>query len=173
MSSIYDSFALTCTVSISQVNVIYASTSGNVELVVQKAAGVLAAAGFMAILQRAEITKPEDLATYDCLLLATSTWDHGEVNPFFQPVLKYISQTDMSKQKAAFIGLGDHRYEQVFVNQGIKTVRYIFEKQGGIAIGETLEIDGDPYPHLQNKVVEWSNQLVELLKAESANETSN
>lgn len=148
--------------------IIYASTSGNVEATCQRVSDLLNEAGFETSLHRAENTGFEIIQESDTMIFATSTWEHGELNPFFNKLLAEIESNDLTGKKAAFIGLGDTRYEQVLFCKGIDIVRETFLKSGGKDISSPLKINGEPYQYFNTTVLNWTNKLIELLKNESA-----
>lgn len=71
-------------------HVIYASTSGNVETVVETAAAVWREQGLTVELHRAEQTSIELVKENSQFVIATSTWEHGALNPFFCAFVKRI-----------------------------------------------------------------------------------
>lgn len=146
---------------------IYASTSGNVEVVVEHVATLLQAANFECDLHRAEITPVEIITQNDLFVLATSTWEHGEINPFFGKLMSEMSRLDLHGKRAAFIGLGDKRYEPVLFCGGMEQLKSVFIKQGGRVIYDALKIDGEPYHQLDSVVKPWANQLIRELNEES------
>lgn len=148
--------------------IIYASTSGNVEATCQNVADSLAEAGFQPSLHRAEKTDISVITEANFIILATSTWEHGELNPFFFKLLTGIENSNLSGKKAAFIGLGDTRYEQILFCKGIDIVRDAFVKSGGVDIYTPMKINGEPYQYFDTTVLNWTNKLIELLKNEPA-----
>jgi flavodoxin len=144
----------------SALHCIYASTSGNVETVVETAAKVLQEQGWQTELHRAEKTGIDLITQNSKFLLATSTWEHGALNPFFAKLFKEMSSQDLTGKQAAFIGLGDSRYEPVLFCEGMEIVKRMWEARGGQVIGIPLKINGEPYKQLETKVVPWANHLV-------------
>ncbi len=144
------------------IHAIYASTSGNVEVVVETAAQVLRDAGHEVILHRAEQTPLDVIKDNGLFLIATSTWEHGVLNPFFQRLYKEMKDQSFAGKKAAFIGCGDSRYEPILFNQGIKIVQERWLAQQGEAIHRLHLVNGDPYHQLELIKI-WAKGLVELL----------
>lgn len=142
---------------------IYASTSGNVEIVVEKVAELWRQQGLAVELHRAEQTSPEVIAQADLFLLATSTWEHGVLNPFFQPLHKAMSTMDCHGKKALFIGLGDTRYEPVLFCEGVETLRRTWLAQGGEQLGVTMKVNGEPYHVLNTSVKTWAERMATLI----------
>jgi len=147
-----------------QIDMVYASTSGNVETVVEYVAGILDKAGFTTVLHRAEETDVEIFDKNHFFILATSTWEHGKLNPFFVPLLKDMKAADLRGNQAAFIGLGDRRYEPVLFTEGMNQVKEVWLKQGGEEVGEPLRIQGEPYTQLEMLVKPWAEKLATMWK---------
>ncbi|HYD35223.1 MAG TPA: flavodoxin family protein [Vitreimonas sp.] len=148
------------------VHAIYASTSGNVEAVIEKVAGILRAAGQAVELHRAEQTSLDVITNNDTFIIATSTWEHGELNPFFRKLLEEMKDQDFTGKRAAFIGLGDTRYEPVLFCQGMEIVRKAWIDQQGQQIFQTLKINGEPYHHLETVVSDWAQGLQQTLESQ-------
>ncbi|MBL8014766.1 MAG: flavodoxin domain-containing protein [Candidatus Doudnabacteria bacterium] len=144
--------------------IIYASTSGNVELVCEYIQRSLGDAGIDTSLHRAEVTSIDLIKNADNMILATSTWEHGELNPFFAKLLSEMKQEDLGGKKAAFVGLGDRRYEPVLFCRGIEILQEAFTAQGGSQIGEILKIEGEPHTQLDSTVKPWLESIIQNLK---------
>lgn len=147
--------------------IIYASTSGNVEATCQRISDLLQEAGFKTSLHRAEKTDISVIKESIFCLFATSTWEHGEINPFFNKLLAEIEKNDLAGKTAGFIGLGDTRYEQVLFCKGIDIVRDAFLKSGGKDVCSPLKINGEPYQYFSTTVLNWTNKLIGVLKDDS------
>jgi flavodoxin len=143
--------------------IIYASTSGNVEAVVEKVSEILTAHKISNTLHRAEQTPIDLIKENSQFLFATSTWEHGALNPFFTRLLKEMTELNLTGKSAGFIGLGDTRYEPVYFCQGIKIVKEEFFGKGGSEIYQTLYINGEPYEHLDTTVTDWTNNFISSL----------
>ncbi len=146
------------------IQVIYASTSGNVEKVVETVAEVLQSEGFPAELHRAEQTELSLIQSNATFILATSTWEHGRLNPFFEKLAESMKNQDFSGKRAAFIGLGDRRYEPVLFTEGMEKLRKIWLDQGGQEIGDRMRLQGEPYDKLENVVKPWARSFVQALR---------
>ena len=140
---------------------VYASTSGNVETVVEAAAQVWRELGWDVSLHRAEQTSIDLINQHTHFLFATSTWEHGALNPFFVPLFKAMSQTQFVGKQAAFIGLGDQRYEPVLFCKGMEIIRDMWQANQGEIIGFPIKINGEPYAQLERTVIPWSKQIAQ------------
>jgi len=148
----------------SKLILIYASTTGNTEAVMDKVGEILTENKLEFESHRAEEAEESIIENNDNFILATSTWGHGIINPFFDELLEYISNNSMAGKKAAFIGCGDKDYEPVLFNNGIKILKSAFLKSGGDEIDRTLIIDGDPFPILDTKVPYWTEKIISAFK---------
>lgn len=145
------------------IKIIYASTSGNVEATCEYVATLLEGHHFEVRLARAEKVDATEVINGQLFIFATSTWAHGEINPYFEPVLHDINHLEMSGKLAGFIGLGDTRYEPVLFTKGIDIVHDAFLKKGGQAVAETLRIDGEPYHQFEGLVKDWTHTFISEL----------
>ncbi len=140
-------------------HIIYASTSGHTEYVVDRLLATVK--GVQAEKQRAELTKPEDLLRGDVLVLASSTWNtggpEGQLNPhMFALLMDRAAQIDLAGKKVAVIGLGDARYH--FTCAAAEHLETFVTSHGGTLIAPTLRIINEPYG--QEKTVEkWAATL--------------
>lgn len=142
------------------VQIIYASTSGNVETVCEYVGKVVEGHHYDVALHRAEITDADVLIKNHLFILATSTWEHGEINPFFNKLLDAIAHLDLKDKYFGFIGLGDRRYEPVLFCGGMETLRDAVIKSGGIEIGEPLRIEGEPHQKLETEAQPWTHHFI-------------
>lgn len=139
---------------------IYASTSGNTELVIEAVTEHWRQRGIGVQLMRAEQTDPREIQQHDLFLFGTSTWEHGRINPFFDALMTGLKTMSCAGKQAAFIGLGDTRYEPVLFCGGMQTLHDRWLAQGGSVIGEPLKIDGEPQAVLTTSVQDWAAALV-------------
>lgn len=146
------------------VPIIYASTSGNVESVCYAVSDFLKEVGIETELHRSEKVDPNIIVENYLFIFAASTWEHGVMNPFFEPIYQEIKQNDMTGKKACFIGLGDMRYEKVLFNKAIEQIRDVFLTQGGEQIGLTLKMNGEPYQQIDTIVKNWITKTSDLIK---------
>lgn len=149
--------------SAQKIAIIYASTSGNVEFVCEYIAQALQDADHDVSLHRSEQTQIDIFDTCDVFILATSTWRHGEMNPFFDKLYAKMRDYDFSGKKAAFVGLGDFRYEPALFNVAIDIIQKTFLDKGGEQIGKILKINGEPYHQVDTMVKRWVDSLVRAL----------
>lgn len=133
----------------------YGSTTGNTEMVAEQIEGLLET--YNPKLQDITNCSPEDLTTYDVLILGASTWDDGLLQSDFRDFVKDL-KIDLSGKKLAIFGLGDTSYPEFCESANI--LEEIFTKLGGETLVETLKIDGfpDDSENIQ-KIEQWCEQI--------------
>lgn len=155
-------------VSTPPIHAIYASTSGNTELVIERIAETWKQQGLAVELHRAEQTDPEVIKQNSLFLLGTSTWEHGQLNPFFKKLFDALKEIDCINKSAFFVGLGDMRYEPVLFCGGMELLKERWLSRQGVQLSESLKINGEPHSLLPTIVTQWAEQAGALLqKSES------
>lgn len=147
-----------------KINLVYASTSGNVEIVVEAVAKILQQNGFKIVLSRSEKTPIQMIKNNKYFVFGTSTWNHGQLNPFFLKLYEAMQTMNFQNKEAAFVGCGDRRYEPILFCEGIEQVHELWLKKGGKNIGTMLKIQGEPYENLGSLVEPWASELAQLWK---------
>ena len=148
-------------------HIIYASTSGHTEYVVDLIGKVLAEKAPTLTVSKvlAEQATPEDLVKASALILACGTWNtggiEGQLNPHMHAfLLKRAAATDLKGQRVALVALGDKRY--FYTARAGEHLKNFVETHGGKQIGETLTIVNEPYGQ-ENQVHAWADTLLSLL----------
>lgn len=145
------------------VHIIYASTGGNTEHVMERVAGYWNEKGITVELHRAEQTPISIIFENQNFLFATSTWDHGAINPFFNKLVAEMQKSDFTGKVASFIGLGDRRYEKFYFCTGMTFLKEVWEKNKGTAIGVPLMIGREPFEErIETMVKEWAEATLPL-----------
>lgn len=144
-------------------HIIYASTSGHTEYVVDQVMADLQ--GIQASKQRAELTQPEDLLKGDVLLLASGSWNtggiEGQLNPYMDALLKKrAAGVDLGGKKVLLIALGDDRYR--YTAHAMVHLEEFVKTHNGVVAEPTLKIINEPYGQ-EEKVREWTGQLLSSL----------
>lgn len=149
-------------------HIVFASTSGHTEYVVDTLAACLseAAPAWEIERQMAEQTQPLDLLRGDILLLASSTWNtggiEGQLNPHMEVLLQEQAQdVNLAAKPCACIGLGDHRY--FYLARAADRLQRFVEAHHGQLILPTLRIVDEPYGH-EETVRAWAMQLVSAVQ---------
>jgi flavodoxin len=145
-------------------SIIYASTSGHTEHVVDTLIAALEAKSkdIRIVKQRAERTKPEDLTKSDATLLACGSWNtnnvEGQLSPYmFELLMKTAAALDLKGQPCAAIGLGDDRY--FFTAKAAEHLANYLKNHNGKILLPTLKIVNEPYGQ-EEKIRTWANELL-------------
>ncbi|HEC64315.1 MAG TPA: hypothetical protein ENI23_03380 [bacterium] len=149
------------------IKIIYASTSGNVEVVCDTVAEFLKEKGIESELFRSEQTSIDLIRENSLFLFATSTWENGTLNPFYMKLYKEMNELDLTGKRAGFIGLGDIRYEPVLFCAGLDVLKKRFTEKGGEEIHVNLKLNGDPYEFLDTVVKIWVDNFIKVLNKEN------
>lgn len=152
------------------IQIIYASTSGHTEAVVDRVAKAWRKKGIKVALHRAEQVSMDVVKNNQLFVLASSTWNHGQINPFFKKFLKELTEVKLSPadKKTAIIGLGDSRYEPVYVCESAVKLEKAWLAQGGKVVGKVLKIEGDPFTVLDTKVRAWAVKTLPAFEKNNA-----
>ncbi len=142
-------------IAVSSLHIIYGSTSGHTEYVVDQIIDLLN--GVNVVKQRAEQAAADDLLKGDVLLLASGSWNtggvEGQLNPHMHELLKKrAADLDLSGKKVLLIGLGDDRYRYT-----VGCMQHLIEfvtSHNGVVIEPTLKIVNEPYGQ-EKKIEEW------------------
>jgi flavodoxin len=146
-------------------HVIYASTSGHTEYVVERLAEGLKTKGIAVSVQRAELAKPEDLSSSDVLMLASSTWNtgnvEGQLNPHMEALLRDRAKgAQLNGKKVVLLALGDKRYRYL-ANAAVHMEEYV-TTHGGTLLLPTFKMINEPYG--QEAIIDaWVPQLHQAL----------
>jgi flavodoxin I len=150
-------------------NIVFASTSGHTEYVVDALIDSLKSITpeWEIEATMAEKTQPQDLLRGDVLLLASSTWNTGSVEGQLNPQMWVLLHDDKAKtldlagKPCACIGLGDHRY--FYTARAADHLQHYVKVHHGRLIVPTLRITDEPYGQ-EDAVRVWGKQLVDASK---------
>ncbi len=149
------------------IQIIYASTSGHTEYVVQKFVEILESKKIVTSAILAEQAKPEDLLLGDLLILASGTWNtggiEGQMNPHMHDfLLSHAKDVELKDKKVMLIALGDHRY--FYTCRAGEHMRKFVMTHGGQVIEPSLLIVNEPYGQ-EDKIEKWSTKVLAQLSA--------
>lgn len=149
------------------IQIIYASTSGHTEYVVQKLVEFLESQKLEVQSTKAEQAKPEDLSKGDLLILASGTWNtggvEGQMNPHMHDfLLTKAKDVDLKGKKVMLIALGDHRY--FYTCRSGEHMRKFVMSHGGKVIEPSLLIVNEPYDQ-DEKIEKWVPKVLAALSA--------
>lgn len=153
---------------ISNLHIIYASTSGHTEYVVGVLKDALQANSpeLTVEVQTAESAKPEDLTKGDVLILASGTWNiagtEGKMNPHMHNfLLKEAKGVDLAGKNVGIIALGDTRY--YYTSRASEHLRNYIQGSGGTVFGTPLTIVNEPFGQ-EERVEKWGGKFLTQLK---------
>lgn len=149
---------------VSSIHLVYASTSGHTEYVAEQVVLALKSAqpNVAVTVERAETVSPESVKQGDLLILASSTWNtgnvEGQLNPhMYQLVHAVLKDIDFAGRPVAVIGLGDLRY--TYQCAAADHLEEFVKTHKGALVSPTLRILGEPYGQ-EEKVKEWVEKLL-------------
>jgi flavodoxin long chain len=99
------------------IGVFFGSTCGNTETVVNEAANLLRRAGAMVDIYDVADTPVSRMDRYRNLILASSTWDNGELQGDWKEAYDQLCAFDFHDRTVALLALGDqYIYDAYFVD---------------------------------------------------------
>lgn len=154
----------------SLLHIIYASTSGHTEYVVETLAAFLQKQGIGVELQRAERAQPADLTKGDALLLACGTWNtggvEGQMNPHMDAFLHDRAKgADLAGKSTALIALGDSRY--YYTARATEHLMRFQRDHHGTSLLTPFVLVDEPEGQ-EEKIFAWGKKLAEALKKVSS-----
>lgn len=145
-----------------KVVIIYGSSGGNTELVCQKVAETLEAAGIAVTLKRVEKSTVNDIGS-GLTILAAPTYEHGVILHHWQPFLKSMKNVDLSRQKITVIGLGEPQYDDHYHIESANTLTNAIKASKGTLFCHPLRVSGGVLGQLEGRVKKWGEEIVKLL----------
>ena len=150
--------------TVPSIRIVYATTSGHTEYVVKEIQQYAQAKWpqLSMELKRAETAASEDLSNVDLLILATSSWNtgnvEGQLNPhMFHFLMDIAKDVKLNGQKVAAIGLGDERY--FYTCKAADHLEDYIKTHGGTLLQPTLRIINEPYGQ-EEKFHEWADTIL-------------
>lgn len=141
--------------------IIYATTSGNSQLVAEAVSDGINSTNNIAEVKKAELTQPKEINNYDATVLIASTWNVGLLNEKMIKFNKELNEMRFDNKFIEVIGLGDSTHYDIFCGAS-----YILEKSvrnvGGKQLMETVRIDGNIYDRLE-EFKNWGKDLIKKL----------
>ncbi|MBD3330625.1 hypothetical protein GF354_03805 [Candidatus Peregrinibacteria bacterium] len=143
----------------SKIIIIYGTTGGNTELVCEKVEEVLKESGHEVQLKRAENSSSEDLADHDLIVLASPTYNVGQLQEQMHKFFHSLKEQDIKGRRFAVIGLGDSKYEINYMFESAKILEDGIKSLGGELVHESLKINMQPVPYLETRVTDWAKEI--------------
>ncbi len=156
---------------------VYGTNSGSTLVASELVRDVLSSRGHDVILKRANLVEPDELKTYDLVVLGSCTWDgfnakrqqhlEGQLQQHMQELRdKLVEQKIiLPGHRFAVFGLGDTSYK-VFAGAADRLVELVNDV-GGELIGEALKIDNYFLRQDENelKLRDWSTKIADASQA--------
>lgn len=143
--------------------VIYASISGNAELVAKAVYEGLCEAGVPTDIVRSEQALAADAVKHTLVVLICSTWNVGYLNNYFFKFHAELQELSVPGKHFEIIGLGDSKNYDIFC-AAADILEKTVAKIGGIQKKETIRIDGAPHAQL-TELKAWGKELGFLISA--------
>ena len=142
---------------------VYYSAGGNTRFVLDEVADVLNPEGFNLVFKEAIIAEPGDLDSYDHIMLACPTYDHGLLSANYYKFIKKVGDKDLKDKKMMVVGLGDNKYDDEHVCEAAKILEeYVVSKEAEL-VHKPLRIVKSPVDQT-DRIREWAQELVIKLK---------
>lgn len=159
-----------------KIGIFYGSTEGNTEDVVDKVKDALGDAD----VHNVDSATAEDMAEYDTLILACSTWEIGELQEDWESFIDVLDDVDFSGKKVSYIGTGDaDGYPDTFVDAigiihekiadsgaeffgALSTDGYEFDESKGVVDGKFLGLvvdEDNESDKTDDRVAGWVAQI--------------
>jgi flavodoxin len=148
------------------VKIIYASLTGNTEMVAERFSEFLDDADIDSGLFPAEEVDNTIFLNDKYFVIAVSTWNDGQLNELFTDLYEGLLEVDLTGKRFAFIGLGDMNYGEHYYCKGMKDVRKRVLDNGGTEMIKPFYIDGDPAPVLDNEFQNWNKDYIDQFQEE-------
>ncbi len=154
---------------ISSLNIIYASSSGHTQHIVEVLTAFLKdkKPDLEVAIQIAEKAQPEDLTKGDVLILGSGTWNtggiEGQLNMHMDALLKERAEgIDLAGKPCALIALGDDRYH--YTCRATEHLMQFVMQHGGTTCAPPLLIVNEPYGQ-EDKIEKWGEKFLSILEA--------
>lgn len=149
---------------LSSLHIIYASTSGNTEYVVDELIDYIKKQmpKLSVECQRAELAHPTDLLRGDVIILGSGTWNmdgvEGQLNMYMHALLHdRAKDLDLQGKPITFIGLGDDRY-YFRTRCTERFLRFQREHNGTLFIPPLVMVN-EPYGQ-EERIHQWTEKLL-------------
>ncbi len=146
-----------------EIKIVYGTGGGNTEIVCQRVEEVLVAKGHEVSLLKAKVSEPEDIGSFDLLILASPTYGHGQLEKYFGVFLSKLEKVDLKGRLAAIIGLGDPKYDSDYHIESAKVMMDFFKRKEAELVYMPCRVSRCPLKLLDNYVTMWAEKLSEKL----------
>lgn len=151
-----------------EILIIYGTTGGNTELVVDQVASILGENGFCTRLMRADRVSIEEIMeavkVSQIIVLASPTYGHGQLQEHMVPVVDALKGTALTGKKYAVIGLGDPKYDDHYHIESTFILESVMETTGATRMHYALRISRSPLLQVDNLIPKWTEKFMEALR---------
>jgi len=141
--------------------IIYATCSGNAELVAEAVCDGIRDSGNIVELRKAEQSNPSEINKYDATILICSTWNVGLLNDNMIKFHKEMLNMQFPQKIIEVIGLGDSEHYDIFCG-GADVLEEAVRKVGANQTMDTVRIDGAVTGRLE-EFREWGLEFANKL----------
>ena len=145
------------------VKIVYSSCGGNTELVCQKVAELVGAAGHTVTLHNAKTLGPEVLEGEEVLILASPTYGMGELERFMAKLLYKADAMRFDGRPCAVISLGDEKYHADYYLESMRLLAVWLKERGAAFVTGPLMVGKHPATHLDTTVPQWTDRFLQGL----------
>lgn len=144
--------------------IIYGSLLGKTARIAELVGEALNSNGILTTVKDVQNTNVFEINGYDLVILASSTWDDGQLQYDFREFNKALRKTNFSGKKFAVFCLGSHRYPHPFYAGDIlaETVQLV----QGTHLPPVLKLDIDhdePENKRDSEALDWTAKLLEQI----------
>lgn len=149
--------------------IIYATVSGNTELVIEKVTQIFNYQKVSKNLElqitskRVDLANANEILDSDLTILASPTYGQGTVEAHFLPFIKQMNKLELNNSKLAVIGLGSPRFYPEYLTESAGILELEIKKSNGNLFVPSLRIGGEVLKMLDKLVPSWTNRLLDKL----------
>ncbi len=149
--------------------IIYATVSGNTELVIEKVTQIFNYQKVSKNLElqitskRVDLANANEILDSDLTILASPTYGQGTVEAHFLPFIKQMNKLELNNSKLAVIGLGSPRFYPEYLTESAGILELEIKKSNGNLFVPSLRIGGEVLKMLDKLVPNWTNRLLDKL----------
>ena len=117
-----------------KVGLFFGSTTGNTETAAEMIQAELGGESVVTACNIADASE-SDFSEYECLIIATSTWDTGELQADWDGFFEDLDGIDFSGKKVAYFGVGDQIGYSDNFQDAMGTLEEKISSLGGTTVG--------------------------------------
>lgn len=149
----------------SKILVAFGSLTGNTQMVAERISDYFKSQGYVVTIQNIGELNPNDLLSYEILLLGTSTWDDGQPQVDAQGFIDQCAQNpvDLNSTRYATFGCGDSSYTTFC--SAVDMLSDFLKNANSKQLSSSLKIDG--FPEMPENIIaieQWCKKISEQLK---------